>query len=126
MLSLSNPILPTYYSQQIASTTLEVHVSNPITNTTVASPLTVTGEARGSWFFEGSFPITLTDSVGHILVQSHVTATSNWQTNDFVPFSASLSFAKQKSGSVGYLILRKDNPSGLAKNDAAVEISVTF
>lgn len=119
-------LLPDYYAQQIASTTLGVHVSSPASNTISASPIAISGEARGSWFFEGSFPVILTNLDGGVIAQGHVTANSNWMTTDFVPFSATLAFPRQKSGSKGYLVLKNDNPSGLAKNDAAVEMLVTF
>ena len=34
-----------------------IRVNNPRPNQTISSPLTVTGEARGSWYFEASFPV---------------------------------------------------------------------
>ena len=119
-------MLPTYYAQQISSTTLQVHVAAPTANTTVMSPLKVTGEARGNWYFEASFPVKLINAQGVVLASGHVQATSDWMTTDFVPFTANLSFAKQKPGTKDFLVLMKDNPSGLAKNDAAVEMMVTF
>src|SRR5476651_630333 len=47
-----------------------LHVTVP--NEDLVSPLTVTGEARGSWYFEGSFPVLLLDANGKEL--SHTTA----------------------------------------------------
>ena len=83
-------MLPDYYAQQIASTTLDIHVSSPSSNTISGSPVAVTGEARGAWYFEGSFPIVLTNLNGGVIATGHATAQSNWTTTDFVPFSASL------------------------------------
>jgi len=125
-LSTQTPIvLPTYYAQQLASSTLNVHLVNPASNSQVASPLLVTGEAQG-WYFEGVFPIYLTDANGYVLAHGQAVAQSDWTVPGFVQFSATLSFPRQKSGGLGYLILKKDNPSGLPSKDASVEIPVYF
>src|SRR5690606_7013544 len=34
-----------------------IRVSTPAAGGTVTSPIRVTGEARGTWYFEGSFPV---------------------------------------------------------------------
>ncbi|MCX6736037.1 MAG: hypothetical protein NTZ13_03050 [Candidatus Parcubacteria bacterium] len=105
-----------------------IHVQTPVPNQTVASPLTIKGEARGSWFFEASFPVVLTDWDGKIIAQGIARAESDWMTNDFVPFTARLNFTTDKNtySNRGSLILRKDNPSGLPENDNALEIPVIF
>lgn len=126
ILNVKAQTIPVYYAQQVASTTLLIHVSRPPANTTILSPFEISGEARGSWYFEASFPVALVDANGRVLAEGPAVAQSSWQTADFVPFKATLSFKPQKSGSKGKVILMKDNPSGLSKNDAAVEIAVTF
>lgn len=103
-------------------------------NDTISSPLTVKGKARGIWFFEATFPIVLTDWDGRIIAESHATAKNEWMTEDFVPFEGTLEFesqvfpgADEKNFSRrGYLILRKDNPSGLPEHDDALEIPIFF
>jgi len=92
----------------------------------VTSPLTLTGIARGYWFFEASFPVVLTDWDGLIIAEGYATAGSEWMTTDFVPFEATLSFTKPSYGERGTLILKRDNPSGLPENDAALEIPIRF
>ncbi len=62
----------------------------------VASPLTVTGKARG-WYFEASFPVKLLDANGIVLAQGPAT-----------------------------LVLMNDNPSGLPENQKEVSTPVTF
>src|SRR6185436_520379 len=54
---------------------------------TVSSPLTVTGEARGNWYFEASFPAVLVDWDGKIIAQLPAQAQGDWMTQEFVPFS---------------------------------------
>ena len=116
-------MLPTY---AVVSTSTDIAVLTPGTNSYVASPLTVTGQARGSWFSEAVFPVYLTDSKGRIIAQAQARAKSDWMTAGLVPFSATITFPRQPSGSTGFLILKKDNPSGLSKNAGAVEEKVNF
>jgi hypothetical protein len=96
-----------------------VQVTSPTSGAFVSSPIVVTGNARGSWYFEGSFPVELQDPNGSIIARTTATAESDWMTSDFVPFHATLSFPTSTTGEV-VLILRRDNPSGLAENDAEV------
>ena len=103
-----------------------IRLSNPRPNQKISSPLTVSGEARGTWFFEASFPVVLTDWDGLIIAQGIATADGNWMTEDFVLFTAELTFEKPTLYNRGTLILRKDNPSGLPANDDALEIPVVF
>jgi hypothetical protein len=91
----------------------------------VASPLTVTGEARGNWYFEASFPVKLLDANGNEIVVSYAQAQGEWMTEDFVPFMSTLTFAAP-STPTGTLVLQKDNPSGLPENDNSVSVPVTF
>lgn len=113
-----------YYSTSTAMDMIKIY--NPPMNTTVRSPLTVTGVARGTWFFEGSAPLLLVDMNGNIIAQSTIIAQNNWQTTDYIAYLAALPYPPQPSGSNGVMILKKDNPSGLSKNDAWVEVLVTF
>jgi len=103
-----------------------IKLNSPKPNEKISSPLKIEGEARGMWFFEGDFPIVLTDWDGLIIAEGIATAQGNWMTEDFVKFSAELEFAKPAYGETGNLILRKDNPSGMPENDDAFEIQVKF
>lgn len=105
-----------------------IHISSPRPNEAIKSPLTITGEARGSWFFEASFPVVLTDWDGLIIAEGIASAKSNWMTSEFVPFEATLTFTVDKEvySNRGALILRKDNPSGLPEHDDALEIPIIF
>ena len=104
----------------------------PLAGDVITSPLTVSGEARGFWFFESSFPIVLTNWDGLIIAEGVATAEGDWMTEDFVPFTATLTFENPYDGSGpdfmrnGSLLLKKDNPSGLLKNSDALEVPVRF
>lgn len=103
-------------------------VAEPIAGAAVVSPLTIRGEARGYWFFEASFPVALYDQYGAMLAQGVAQATSDWMTEDFVPFQAVLEYAiapvpgTTSLSMMGELVLMRDNPSGLPEHDMALEI----
>jgi len=94
----------------------------------IVSPITITGKARGTWYFEASFPIVIVDWDGRIIGEGYAEAQSDWMTEDFVPFKATVTFdlPKDTPYTRGAIILKKDNPSGLPEHDDALEIPVTF
>ncbi len=100
-----------------------VRISTVKAGDTIESPLTIEGVARGTWFFEASFPVRLLDADGKILALEPVQAEGEWMTENFVPFHKTLRFQVEKEGP-GTLVFEKDNPSGLPKNDDAVRIPV--
>lgn len=107
-------------------------LASPEPNQYISSPVTITGKARGSWYFEGSFPVILTDWDGRIIAEKVATARGPWMTEDFVPFTVTFSFESpyhtgdQDFMQRGSLILKKDNPSGLPEHDDALEIPIRF
>jgi hypothetical protein len=103
-----------------------IRLDSPRPNQTIKSPLSIKGQARGVWFFEGSFPIVLTNWDGLIIGQGIATAQGEWMTEEFVPFTASIEFKIPEYKNNGTLILRKDNPSGLPEHDDTLETPVLF
>jgi hypothetical protein len=101
-------------------------VDAPAPGASITSPLTVRGRARGTWFFEGDFPIGLKDSKGNVMAQGFVTAKGDWMTKAFVPFEGTLAFEKPGSDDRGTLLFKKDNPSDRAERDDAMEMVVLF
>lgn len=102
-----------------------IQVDSPRPGDAVASSFTVEGEARGNWYFEATFPVELRDDKGKILVKTYATAQGEWMTENFVPFSADVTF-EPNTAKGGTLILRTSNPSGLPEHDAAIEIPIRF
>lgn len=102
-----------------------IRVSAPLPNQKVTSPLTVRGTARGTWYFEASFPVKIFDADGRELGVTPAQAQSDWMTTEFVPFEAVLTFEKPRAAT-GTLVLMKDNPSGLPENDDSISIPVRF
>jgi hypothetical protein len=102
-----------------------IRVTTPKPGDLVTSPIAITGEARGTWYFEASFPVKLLDADGNEVAAFHAQALGDWMTTDFVPFSASLPFVTPKTAT-GTLVLQKDNPSGLPEHDDQITIPVRF
>src|SRR3989339_498335 len=92
-----------------------IRISSPRPNEEVSSPLAISGEARGYWFFEASFPVRLYDAENNLIVTGIATAQDEWMTENFVPFFVNLEFSGVTGQ--GRLVLGKDNPSGLPEND---------
>jgi len=109
-----------------------ITLTTPTPQAIITSPLILEGQARGPWFFEASFPVTLTNWNGLIIAEGPATAVGDWMTTEFVPFTMKLDFVSPYNAGDpdfmkrGTLILQKDNPSGLPENDDALELPVRF
>lgn len=102
-------------------------VTSPLPNSIISSTtITITGKARGTFYFEASFPVKLKDASGMVIAQGPAQAQSDWMTTDFVPFTISLTFPAQPAGSKGTLILTNDNPSGDPAKQKTLDIPITF
>jgi hypothetical protein len=103
-----------------------ITVTSPTSGQKVTSPLTISGQARGGWYFEATFPVEIRNAAGTVIAQHYAEAQSDWMTENYVPFRATLSFPQQPSGSQGTVILRKSNASGDPARDQSVSIPVVF
>ncbi len=102
-----------------------IRLNSPQPGDTVKSPLTVSGEAVGPWYFEAVFPVKLKDARGAVVAEGQAQAQSDWMTTSFVPFQATLTFTAAAPGP-GELVLEKDNPSGDPTKDDALIIPVVI
>lgn len=102
-----------------------IRITMPRPNGTIKSPATIEGEARGTWFFEASFPVKLYDENNNLLATAIAQAQSDWMTENFVPFKAVLSYNVSKPGK-GTLVLEKDNPSGLPENADSLIVPIKY
>lgn len=103
-----------------------IKVDRPSPNMNISSPLTVRGQARGTYFFEASFPVILEDKDGNVLAQAPAQAKGEWMTKDFVPFSVTLEFNNAPDDERGYLVFQRANPSGMPENAMSYRIPVLF
>ncbi|MEK7536031.1 MAG: Gmad2 immunoglobulin-like domain-containing protein [Patescibacteria group bacterium] len=105
-----------------------IRLESPRAGDTISSPVIVRGEARGTWYFEASFPITIVNWDGLIIGEGYAQAQDNWMTEDYVPFEGKIEFtyATDTPYDRGAIIFQKENPSGLPEHDDAFEIPVRF
>jgi len=119
-LTLTTPTIPAQTAHG------DIQLDSPKPGEIITSPLTVTGKARGYWFFEATAPLILTDWDGKIIAQAYIEATEPWMTEEFVPFTGSITFETPEYGERGTLILQKQNASGLPEHADAIEASILF
>ena len=101
-------------------------VDSPKPGDFINSPLIIRGRARGTWFFEGDFPLILKDPKGRIIARGFVTARGQWMTQEFVPFEGTLNFKKPAARGRGTLVFKKDNPTDRPELDDQMELPVRF
>lgn len=111
--------------REAASLPDRIELRTPLPDAIIQSPLTLEGRARGSWFFEASFPVYLLDAGGDTIAVIPATAQGEWMTREFVPFKATLTFTPPASPT-GTLVLAKDNPSGLPEHAAELRVPIRF
>ncbi len=123
-------LVGTTNSEQVPDTREEaldgmIHLFDPTEDASIYTPLTIVGEARGAWFFEGSFPVRLYDAAGTLMAEGVATSSEGWMTEDFIPFEATLTFSAPTT-ETGTLVLVKDNPSGDPVSDMSLVVPVRF
>ena len=101
-----------------------VRVNSPRINEKVEKKFAVTGEIRGNWMFEASFPIQVLDPSGNKVAQGFAMTSANWMTTEFVPFTGEITTAGYSGPAT--IVLMKDNPSGLPENDDSVSFTVVI
>jgi len=103
-----------------------IRLDSPLPGANISSPVTIKGKARGIWFFEGDFPVILLDSQDNKIAESYATAHGEWMSEDFVEFEGVIPYSGALSGQRGFLLLKKDNPTGMEQFDDALRIPITF
>ncbi|OGC59583.1 hypothetical protein A2380_00135 [candidate division WWE3 bacterium RIFOXYB1_FULL_43_24] len=120
-----NGQLTNIFNIQTPAETPEIIVDYPQPDDVVGNPLIVRGRARGSWFFEGTFPLTLYYGVGGDFVDGYATAKGEWMTEDYVEFEAVLNYMVPPTND-GLLSLQRNNPSDLEGLHDSIQVKVRF
>ncbi len=103
----------------------KIDLISPKPNEELGQSFSIFGQARGSWYFEASFPIVLLDEARNELLTTVATAQGEWMTENFVPYSATVDLKTKYTGKA-FLVLKKDNPSGDPSYDDQIEIPITI
>lgn len=118
------------FTEELASITYDnasddfIRVELPYPGAVVGKEFVVMGEARGHWFFEGSFPLEVRSPSGDIIAGTYATAQGDWMTTDFVPFVSEMFDLPSAYRGPATLILRRDNPSDMPENDASISFPI--
>ena len=102
-----------------------IQVESPQPESQITSPLQISGKARGTWFFEGDFPVRLLDADGNEIAVAIAAAQGEWMTEEWVDFQASMEFEAPASGT-GVLVFEKSNPSDMRELDREHRVQVSF
>lgn len=121
------PIIPEPVSEitYINATADNIKVELPFPDAVVGKEFSVIGEARGTWYFEASFPVQVLDKDGNQLAVVPAQAQGEWMTEDFVPFKADLKIPESYIGPAT-LVLKKDNPSDMRQYDASISFLINI
>ncbi len=108
-----------------------ITVNSPLPNSTITtSPFVIKGKAKGNWFFEASAPVSVVNWDGLIIGQGYIKVDDgfDWMTTDMVPFTGTISYDSSQLGAYkyGWIILKKDNPSGEPQFDDSLEFKILF
>ncbi|MDE2079475.1 MAG: hypothetical protein KGI73_03750 [Patescibacteria group bacterium] len=98
----------------------DIFLTVPRSGVVITNSIIVQGYARGGWFFEGSFPVTITGTNGVIVGSGQATAGSAWTTTNFVPFTATIDVKNLYYNGTATVTLKNDNPSGDPTKDKFV------
>lgn len=83
------------------------------------------GSVKSGWYFEGQFPVKVTDIKGNELFLTSAQAQSDWTQDGDVPFKVTIDLPIIQDNQV-IIIFQKDNPSGLVENDDSVSIRLNI
>jgi len=100
-------------------------VDTPRPGATVGTTFTVSGRARGNWYFEANFPLEVLSATGTRLMQTGVQAEGEWMTTDFVPFAVDVAISPNYKGAAT-LVLHNDNASGLLEHARSISIPIVI
>lgn len=100
--------------------------SEPLDYDVSTSTISFSGHAKGTMFFEASFPVTAVDEYGVIVGQGVAQAEGDWMTENDVPFTVVLTKVDEPTIDRGTLLFKKDNPSGLPEHDYVYTVPIIF
>ncbi len=119
------PVTPDVSDTKIS--TDDIVIDSPTSGQAISSgTLTVSGKARGNWFFEASAPFEIQDNNKNTIETAPISAQGDWMTTDFVPFTGKITFTVPPGVKNGFVVFRNDNPSGDPAKDKSVSVPVVF
>jgi hypothetical protein len=104
---------------------IKITYITPEENEVVSFPFEIKGEARGTWFFEASFPVEILNDKQEVVTTGIAQAEDEWMTENFVPWT--VKFDTKPTGLTkeeAFIKFKKDNPSGEPSMDKSFIIPI--
>lgn len=96
-------------------TEIEVSVDQPESGATIGSPVTVVGQAPGTWFFEAVLPISIETVDGEVLAEEIFVTDQDWMTEVLLDFSLEIEF-ESPDANFGFIKIIKNDVSNIPRN----------
>jgi len=110
--------------KEVVSTFVEV--SSPLNNQVIESPATLKGRVLAPWLSEGQAPVELQDKNGKMLGKGIIKGPADWMTRSgWMDFEVKVTFSEAATED-GFVVFKKDNPSGRPELDSELKIQVKF
>lgn len=123
IMRLASKHLPPLGTQALPN---QIRVTKPSAGDVITSPVEISGQASGPWFFEASAPVKIFDLTGALLGTGHIEALGDWMTTDLVNFTGTITFTTTNVSTAGVILLENDNPSGQASTSRYIAVPVVF
>lgn len=105
----------------------DIIIFEPAYNQSIGAPTTILGQARGYWFFEGAFPVTIYDNNLVPVASTTATAQADWDTSEFVPFQAVVpGYDQAPSKKKGFIIFQQGTLDLIAQNEKVFKLPIRF
>ncbi len=104
--------------------TAQAIILSPQPNTLVNSPFVVKGSVSVNWFSDNMLDIILLDDKNKLITKAQASTEDDLATNDLIEFKALLEFTT--SATSGYLLINKNNSSGLVEKNEKIIIPIQF
>ncbi len=94
---------------------IPVEIISPELGMEIGPPVSVQGQASGTWFFEAILPISVTNVEGSVLAEDLIMTEEDWMTEEMIAFEKELDF-EAPDANFGFIKISKNDPSGIPRN----------
>lgn len=94
---------------------ISVSVTQPELGATITSPVTVTGQAPGTWFFEAVLQFEILSDDGGVVGEEIFVTDEMWMTEDLLDFSLEIEF-DSPDANLGFIKVIKHDVSDIPRN----------
>ncbi len=121
-----NPTKPT--GEPVVPDESLISVTTPAPQATINPNIgiSLSGSAKGNWFFEATAPVAVYDNANNKLAEKYISAHGDWMTTSFVTFSGTIDPFLTHGALAGYVLFSNSNPSDNEGTRHSIKVPVTF